>query len=113
MSRIAIMEAYPFHPRNIGNAFNQLGQFHLPIQIHAIVSQVLRDKLEFFHPLSDQRTDLPLQFVHRARLVSSGNDGNRAIRAGTITPLAYFQIRIMARRRQDSFVGQFSMVRFP
>ena len=112
MGRIAIMQANPFHSRNIGDALHQFRQRMAFIQIQTIIGQILGDHLKFFHTLFHQQADFFLDFFHRYGLVTPRTDRNGAIRTGAVTPFGDLQVGIVPGSRQNTVGSQFPVVGF-
>ena len=112
MGRIAIMQANPFHSRNVGDAFHQLRQRMTFIQIQTVISQILGDHLKFLHALFHQQADFFLDLLHRYGLVMPRADRNGAVRTGTVTPFGDLQVGVVPGSCQDTVGSQFPVVRF-
>ena len=112
MGRITIMQADPFHSRNIGDAFHQFRQRMAFIQIQTVISQILGDHLKFFHTLFHQQANLFLDLFHRYGLVTPRTDRNGTIRTGTVTPFGDLQVGVMPGSRQNTVGSQFPVVGF-
>ena len=112
MGRISIMEANPFHAWNIGETFYQFGQRITFIQVKTVISQILRNHLELFHPLLHQQADFLLDIFHRNRLIMPRTDRNGTIGTSTVTPFRNLQIGIMPGSCQHTVGSQFMMIGF-
>ena len=94
---ISVMQANPFHARNISHLADEFGNMMLSVNIHAVVGEFLSDNLKLLHAFSNQFAHLLQNFFFWSGNVLAGNDRNGAVGTVAVAAFGYLDVGIMAR----------------
>ena len=94
---ISVMQANPFHARNISHLADEFGNMMFSVNIHAVVGEFLSDNLKLLHAFSNQFAHLLQNFFFWSGNVLAGNDRNGAVGTVAVAAFGYLDVGIMAR----------------